>query len=80
MTIEAVKEVLFWCGIINMGLLFWWLLFFVLFHEWMYRMHTYWFDMSVQRFDAIHYCGMVLYKMIMITFNWVPYFALMIMI
>ena len=76
MTVDIARDVLFWCFIINMGLLLWWFLFFVLAHDWIYKFHSKWFRMSVDEFDTIHYKGMTLFKILIFMFNIVPYFAL----
>jgi len=76
MTLEIVRSSLAWCIVINMGLLIWWLLFFTMAHDWMYRMHTKWFKLSVDAFDTIHYSGMGLFKIGIILLNLVPYLAL----
>jgi hypothetical protein len=65
-----------WCSVINMVILCVWLLFFILAHDWMHRIHGKWFNMSVEKFDTIHYSGMALFKMGILLFNLVPYFAL----
>jgi hypothetical protein len=76
MTIEVVRGFLAWCAVINIGLLLWWFVFFTLAHDWTYRFHSKWFDLSVDRFDAIHYAGMAAFKMGIWLFNLVPYLAL----
>ena len=76
MTIELIRNALGWCALINMGLLLWWFLFFILAHDWMYRFHGKWFNLSVERFDAIHYTGMLLFKIGLLLFNLIPYLAL----
>jgi hypothetical protein len=76
MTIEIVRDVLAWCAVINVGLLLWWALFFVLAHDWMYRFHGRWFKLSVEKFDAINYAGMAFYKISIWLFNIVPYLAI----
>ena len=76
MTLEIVRSSLAWCIVINMGLLIWWFLFFTMAHDWMYRMHTKWFKLSVDAFDTIHYSGMGLFKIGIILLNLVPYLAL----
>jgi len=79
MTIEIVRAVFAWCSVINIGLLIWWYLFFTLAHDWTYRYHTKWFKtLSVDTFDAMHYAGMALFKIGILLFNIVPYFALLI--
>jgi len=76
MTIETIREVLGWCAVINMGLLLWWWLFLSLGHDWVYRLHTKWFKLPVEKFDAIHYAGMTFFKISIFALNIVPYFAL----
>ncbi len=76
MTIEQIREFLLWCTLINFGVLLWWAGFFVFAHEFVYRMHTRFFVMSRERFDAIHYSGMAIYKLAIVMFNLVPYIAL----
>jgi hypothetical protein len=80
MHLETIREVLAWCAVINAGILLWWFLFFILAHDWMYRFHGRWFRMSVERFDAIHYTGMAVFKLGFILFNLTPYLALRIVI
>jgi len=38
--------------------------------------HGKWFKLSAERFDAFHYSGMGFFKIGIILFNIVPYFAL----
>jgi hypothetical protein len=44
----------------------------------MYRMHSRWFRISEERFDAIHYAGMAAYKIGILLFNLAPLVALLI--
>jgi len=76
MTLEIIRDVLAWCAVINIGLLLWWLLFFVLAHDWMCRFHSRWFKFSVEKFDSINYAGMAFYKISIWLFNIVPYLAI----
>lgn len=76
MTLEIVRSSLAWCIVINMGLLIWWFVFFAMAHDWMYRMHTKWYKLSVDAFDTIHYSGMGLFKIGIVLLNLVPYLAL----
>ncbi len=39
-------------------------------------MHTRWFRLSVETFDAIHYAGLAVYKIGIILLNLVPFIAL----
>jgi len=76
MTIEMMRAVLGWCSVINMGLLLWWFFAIVVLHDWVYRIHTKWFKLSVESFDTIHYAGIAFFKIAVFVFNIVPYFAL----
>ncbi len=76
MTVEILRGVLGWCSVINMGLLLWWFLFLVFAHDLVYRIHSRWFKIPVETFDAIHYAGMAFLKIAIIVFNIIPYFAL----
>ena len=76
MTVEVIRSALAWCAVINIGLLLWWLLIFTLARDLTYRVHSKWFSLSTDNFDAIHYSGMAIYKMGIFLFNLVPYFAL----
>ncbi len=76
MTIEIIRDALAWCSVINMGLLLFWFLFFVLAQGFVYKIHGKWFKMPEERFNAIHYTGMLIFKMGIFLFNVVPYLAL----
>ena len=76
MTVEIICEFLAWCSVINLGLLIFWLLWFTLAHDFVYRIHGKWLKLSVERFDAIHYAGMTFFKLCIFLFNVVPYIAL----
>ena len=76
MTLEVIRDALAWCTVINWAILLWWFLFFSMAHDWMYRFHGKWFKISVEKFDAIHYAGMALFKTAILLFNLVPYLAL----
>ena len=76
MALETVRAVFAWCTVINLGLFIWWFLLFVMAHDWMYRLHGRWFKLSVEKFDALHYAGMALFKIALLMFNLVPYLAL----
>lgn len=78
MTVEMLREFLGWATLINLGLLYLWFFFFAFAHGWMYRLHSRWFKLSVERFDSIHYAGMAVYKIGLFVFNLVPYLVLLI--
>ena len=76
MTIEMIRSALGWCSIINMGLLLWWFFAIIVLHDWVYRFHSKWFKLSVDKFNEIHYTGIAFFKITVFVFNIVPYFAL----
>ena len=76
MTLEMIRSALLWSFVINMGLLLYWFAFFVRRHDLVYRIHSKWFNISVERFDAMHYGGMGIFKLFIMVFNLVPYIAL----
>ena len=76
MTLEVIRDALAWCTLINWAILLWWFLVFSMAHDWMYRFHGKWFKIPVEKFDAIHYAGMALFKTAILLFNLVPYLAL----
>ena len=78
MTFETLRNLLLWCTVINYGFLLFWFLIFTLSHDWIYRLHSRWFHLSVEQFDAIHYGGMAIYKIGIILFNLIPYVAMLI--
>ncbi len=54
MTTTGITEFLLWCVGINYGLLLLWFGVFAFAHDWMYRLHSGGFRLSVETFDAIH--------------------------
>ena len=76
MTVELVQSTLGWCAVINMGLLLYWFLFLAFAHDWVYRMHSRWFNLPLETFNSIHYAGMTFFKITIFSFNIIPYFAL----
>jgi len=79
MTLEAIRTFLFWCTIINYGVLVVWFLVFVFAHDWIQRIHGRWFRLSRDHFDVLHYAGMSVFKIGIILFNLVPLLALFIL-
>ena len=76
MTIQLASDFLLWCTVLNYGVLLAWFIAFSLAHDWMRRLHGRWFRLSDERFDAIHYAGMTIYKIGILLFNLIPYVAL----
>jgi len=76
MTVNELKEFLLWSTAINYGILFLWFGVFVFAHDWLYRMHSRWFKLSVETFDALNYVGVSIYKIGVLLLNLVPLIVL----
>jgi hypothetical protein len=76
MDIHTVRSFFMWCTIINGGLLLLYFLILATAGDWVYRMHTRWFDMPRETFTLIIYGLMGFFKIIYLMFNLVPYIAL----
>lgn len=76
MTPSELKAVLLWSLAINYSLLSVWFSAFVFGHDTLFQLHSRWFRISVQTFDAIHYAGMALYKIGLFLLNVAPLIAL----
>jgi hypothetical protein len=75
-TTNEIRQVLLWCVGLNYVVLFTWFGVFVFAHDWMYRLHTRWFKLSVETFNAMHYAGLSVYKIGILLLNLVPLVAL----
>jgi len=71
-----MSHLLLFITIINLVFLTCWFAFFALGRNFIYRTHSRWFKLSEEQFDTIHYCGMGLYKVLIIMFNIVPLIAI----
>ena len=76
MTAIQIERVLLASALINYAILFVWFGAFIFAHDWMYRLHTRWFKISVETFDAIHYGGMSVYKIGILLLNLAPMIAI----
>lgn len=76
MDAELLGRLLLWSTVINLGILILWFAFFSLARSWMYRLHSRWFQLTDEQFDALHYGTMALYKIGILLLNLVPYMAL----
>ena len=76
MNVELLQAVLGWCAVINYGILLWWFLWISVAPDWIYGLHTRWFRIDRERFDAIHYAAMAGFKLAIFVLNIAPYLAL----
>lgn len=76
MNISLLQNLLLCCLLINYGILVIWFLVFRFGHDWLFSLHGRWFNLSRERFDALHYAGMTVYKIGVLLLNLSPYIAL----
>ena len=76
MSSDVLSAFLLNCLVINVVLLVLYFLILMLAHDWIYKIHGRWFDLSVSQFDAIHYSLLAAYKTATIFFVVIPYIAL----
>lgn len=76
MTVAELKAFLIWSTVVNYGVLLLWFGAFSLAHDWVYRMHSRWFRLSVEQFDVLNYAGVAVYKIGIILLNVAPLVAL----
>ena len=77
MASDELLRLLLWCAGINYAILLVWFAVFVFAHEWLYRLHTRWFRLSRESFDALNYGGVAVYKIGNVLFFLVPAIALL---
>jgi hypothetical protein len=73
---NTLKELLLYSLAFNYSILLIWFGAFSLAHDRMYRLHSRWFKLSAETFDALHYVGMTVYKIGIIMLNIAPLVAL----
>ncbi len=76
MDVSTIRAFFMWCTIINAGLLIISFLICAFAGDFVYKMHGKLFQMPRETFNAIWYSFLGLYKVIVITFNLIPFIAL----
>ena len=76
MNITNIRKALLRCAVINYAILLIWFVALITAHDWIYQMHSRWFKLSPEQFDFLHYQAMAIYKIGILLFNIVPFFAL----
>lgn len=77
MDVSAIKQFLIWSTVINYAMVSVWFAVFALWHDGLYRLHTRWFRLAPETFDALNYGGMAVYKIGVLLFNLVPLLVLL---
>ena len=75
MTIEMLRSFLFWCTVINYGILILWFVLFIGLRGWFFRLGKL-FGLSEERVNSLMFQGITFYKLAMFIFNLVPLIAL----
>ena len=78
MTVELLTKFFMWCTILNVGLLAFSSLFLAFAGDFVYKMHTKWFPMPRETFNVAIYSFIGIYKIIVLTFNVIPWLVLLI--
>ncbi|MCV2885199.1 hypothetical protein OE749_10900 [Aestuariibacter sp. AA17] len=65
-----------WMTVVNYAILCLWLAIFGGAKQHLFFLHTRFFRLTEQQFDLIHYCGMGLYKLLIIAFSLTPFLVM----
>jgi len=76
MDIDSLRSLLGWCTIFNSGLLLFWAVCFIFCRSFIHSFHGRMFEIPATTMNAIHYSGMLFFKIVIFVFNLVPYLAL----
>ena len=78
MDIQVLTDSFMWCTIINGGLLIFWSIMIMSAPNLVYRTQSKWFPIPRETFNVLMYSFLGLFKIILLVFNVIPYFALLI--
>ena len=72
---ETIAKITIRCFFLCFIVLLIWLLFYILAGDFMYQVHSKFFEMTKPEFAVINYCGIMFLKIITFTFFLFPYVA-----
>ena len=75
-TIEIIIEFLGWCSIINIGILIFTAILLIVFNDAILNIHSKIFNLNKEYLQQAYFKYLAQYKIIIIVFNIIPYFAL----
>jgi hypothetical protein len=78
MDIETIRAFFMWCTIINGSLFILAFLITAFAGDWVYRLNSAWYRIPRDTFNMVIYCFIGLFKLFVVTFNVVPFLALLI--
>lgn len=76
MNTEELSSLFGWMTILNSAFLLYWWIVISFFKKAVFKLHRKWFPLKDEQFSAIHYSGMALFKLLVISLNATPWFAL----
>jgi len=79
MDLHHLQTLLAWCAGINYAILLVWFGVFTFGHDGLHRVHSRWFRLPVETFDALNYIAIAIYKIGVLLFVVVPLVALWLM-
>ena len=77
MDIQTLTDFLMWCAILNFALMSIAFLIAVFARDWAYRLHSIWFPLPRETFNAMLYGSLSLYKFLTFFFVVIPLVALL---
>jgi hypothetical protein len=77
--LDTLRMFLVWCAVLGMGLLSYWFVMLRLAGNWVYRLHSRFFQISRPDFDRIQYSGMLALKLCVFVLFIIPALALVIL-
>ena len=78
--LDAVAEILLRCFLFSFAILIVWFMSYVVGGDWIYGIHSKWFDLSKHEFALMNYYGMALLKLCAIVFFLLPYGSIKLML
>lgn len=79
MTYETLFDFFLWNTVFNVIVLAWWSAWIMGASNFVYRIHSKWFEMPREDFNKLHYIALAFYKLMIILFNLIPLLVLWIM-
>lgn len=76
--LDVLRQILICSLAVNYAVLLIWFAVVALAPDWLYGLHTRWFRLSRETFDALHYGGMAVYKIGILLLNLAPLIGVLI--
>ena len=76
MDVQWLLKVLLWCTVINYAVLLIWFAALVFAGNFLFRLHSRWFGLTIEKFNLMMYGSMAVYKIGVLLLNLVPLIAI----